>query len=157
MHVTKFFLRESVSGIASPRVQHGHVLVELFEKIECLGLRSSPVDYRAPRRQNAQLTVPRRLRIRSNHGHPRTYQIRPIFNRFWVSLADDKNNGGCEWLGIVRQSPGPVPGDQPVFAERIYVREQRQRDDIRWYAINNSTRLARRAAMRLLDGQSLAC
>ena len=143
----------------APGVEHGHILVELRDKI----LRRIVAAVFAFREFPGREIVPAGAAggLRVGRDDPST----PGFTRSAQSLmpspdspcARGQHDGARVGRGVVRQTLLPVLRDElGDVVERVHVGRERERDDVGGQAVDDAAGLLARAAVRLLDGDVVA-
>src|SRR5450631_2554225 len=145
-------------GPARARIQHGHILVQLFHerlrsRLATAGLLQRP----RPGREIVPAGPARGLRTGRDHRHPGTHQIAPVANVFGVALAYEKHDGRRVRRAVCRQARLPVGRDQlRLFGQGVDVVGKRQRHHVGTQTVDDGTRLLAGTSVALVDDHSIA-
>ena len=95
--------------------------------------------------------------IGSNDPYVFTYQIIPVKDAFWISLADKENYSRCVGRTVKGKFIHPAILDQPCISDFIHICFKSQCNYIRLKTVCDLESLFSRASVRMSDLNVLAC
>ena len=95
--------------------------------------------------------VARGLGVREHQLHARPCQVVPVADVLGVALAHHEGDGAVVGRAVVRELRGPVLGHQPALDQDLDVGHLVEGDGVGLLALDDVLRLARRAAIGLID------
>src|SRR5207249_4484468 len=157
-YISDSALNEGRRRAARSRIEHRHILEQLPHKFFRPGfVAPGALQFVAVSSEIVPARPTRGLRVGRDNRDARFYQIVPVLDSLWISLADEEEDGGSVGRTVVRQPPLPVGRQQLcLLSDRVDVISQRQSDDIGGEAVDDGPRLFAGAAVRLPDDDRVA-
>ncbi|MNS84121.1 hypothetical protein D3C72_1179340 [compost metagenome] len=156
-HITLVALGKGDGGAAGAGVQHGHVAVQLGDKVLGLRVAAQLALGELPRGQVVPAGAARGLGVGRDHADAGLDEVVPVLDALGVALAHHENDGGGVGRAVVRQALLPVFGDPAaVGVQRVGVAGQGQGGHVGVQPVDDGARLLARTAVRLLDAHVLA-